>query len=94
MINALVIHEKDNVFVAIENIEKNSNINYKSLDGKSMSLVAKTDIPIYHKIALRDVKKDDFLIKYGEHIGVASTNILMGEHVHEHNIESKRECLI
>jgi len=93
MVNALVIHEKDNVFVAIENIKECCNINYKSLDGKSMSLVAKTDIPIYHKIALRDVKKDDYLIKYGEHIGVASTNILMGEHVHEHNIESKRECL-
>ena len=37
------------------------------------------DIPIGHKYALSDVKKGDFIIKYGEIIGRATTDIKKGD---------------
>ena len=40
-----------------------------------------------------DIKKGDMVSKYGQHIGMAACDIKMGEHVHTHNIESKREDL-
>lgn len=94
MVNALIISEKDNVVIAIENIKKGGSIHYKSSDGKLHSFEVLDDIPIYHKVALKDLNKGDYFIKYGEHIGLASCNIKKGVHVHEHNVESKREKLV
>ena len=39
------------------------------------------------------MEKGSEVIKYGEHIGLASKNILPGEHVHVHNVENHREKL-
>lgn len=33
------------------------------------------------------------MVKYGEHIGIASSDIKAGEHVHVHNVEGHRENL-
>lgn len=93
MINAVLISEKDNVIVAIEQIKKDDKIEYKDLKGKLKSLKSLEDIKIYHKIAIKDIKKDDPVIKYGEHIGFAITDIKIGQHVHDHNIEGRRENL-
>lgn len=92
MVNALLIDEKDDVIVAIEEIKKDSLV-YYSTKGKIQSLTAKDDITIYHKIALRDIKAGTAITKYGEHIGVASKDIIKGMHVHEHNVDSVREEL-
>ena len=48
------------------------------------------DIPFGHKVALVDMVAGQWVIKYGERIGVASTAIRAGEHVHTHNLESSR----
>ena len=37
-----------------------------------------------HKIALRDIKKGEDIIKYGYKIGHATEDIKKGEHVHTH----------
>jgi altronate dehydratase small subunit len=55
-----------------------------------LELVAVTAIPAGHKIALRDFKKGESVIKYGEVIGAASENIAKGAHVHVHNLEGLR----
>lgn len=93
MINAVIISEKDNVVVAIEPIEKGDIIEYKDLDGGLKNLKALDDIKIYHKIAKVNINKEEPVIKYGEHIGFALNDIKVGEHVHEHNIEGRREDL-
>lgn len=93
MINAVIISEKDNVVVAIEPIEKGDVIEYKDLDGGLKSIKALNDIKIYHKIAKVDINKEEPVVKYGEHIGFALSNIKVGEHVHEHNTEGRREDL-
>lgn len=56
----------------------------------TFNLKAKADIPIGHKVALRDVKKGDTIWKYGEDIGRAVANIKKGEHLHVHNVKTKR----
>ncbi len=45
-------------------------------------------IPYGHKIALSDIKKGDYVIKYGFPIGRAKVDIKKGEWVHSHNLES------
>ena len=44
-------------------------------------------IPIYHKMAVKPVAKGGRVIKYGELIGIASQDIIPGQHVHTHNVE-------
>ena len=41
-----------------------------------------------HKVALRDIKKGENVIKYGYPIGNALEDIKAGEHVHTHNIKT------
>ena len=48
------------------------------------------DIPIGHKVALKALKKGDTVIKYGEDIGKMVADIGKGEHVHVHNLKTKR----
>ena len=92
MRNAMIIDAKDNVAVAIEPITKGDNAIYVC-EGKEVSLPALEDITIYHKLATRDIAKGEPVVKYGEHIGVASSDIKAGEHVHVHNVEGHREDL-
>jgi len=55
-----------------------------------MSVTLTNDIPYGHKIALTDIPKGEAIVKYGEHIGIATTDIRAGQHVHVHNVESTR----
>ena len=48
------------------------------------------DIPLGHKIALATFKKDDAVIKYGHDIGRVVAGIKTGEHVHIHNLKTRR----
>ena len=41
-----------------------------------------------HKYALRDIKKGEDIIKYGNPIGHATEDIRAGEHVHTHNVKT------
>lgn len=93
MINSVIINDKDNVIVAIEPIKKDEVVEYKDLDGEIKSLKALDDIKIYHKIAIKNIKIEQPVIKYGEHIGFAIKEIKIGEHVHDHNTEGRREDL-
>ena len=92
MRNAMIIDAKDNVAVAIEPIAKGDNAVYVC-EGREVSLPALEDITIYHKLATRDIAKGEPVVKYGEHIGIASSDIKAGEHVHVHNVEGQRENL-
>lgn len=84
MKNAMRIDSADNVVVAIEAIGKGETVDYAEGGGFS----ALEDITIYHKVACRDIPKGEPVIKYGQHIGSAVTDIKAGQHVHVHNVES------
>ncbi|MGH8226334.1 MAG: UxaA family hydrolase [Steroidobacteraceae bacterium] len=50
---------------------------------------ARQAIPRGHKVALADISAGSVVIKYGQPIGVASTAICAGEHVHLHNLSMR-----
>lgn len=87
------IHNKeDNVGVAIDDIKAGEQAQGIYIEDRSMGPVIKAleDIPLGHKIALRDIKAGERVIKYGRVIGVATRDIKAGEHVHTHNLRSLR----
>jgi altronate hydrolase len=49
-------------------------------------LSAGEDIPAGHKFALHEIAAGESVIKLGHPIGIASTDIATGEHVHTHNL--------
>ncbi len=83
----LIINQADNVGVALENISAGSTV---SLPG-NRELIAASEIPFSHKIALRDIATGEPLIKYGETIGRAAVPIKAGEWVHTHNLITEDE---
>ncbi|GAB3672391.1 flagellar biosynthesis protein FlgA [Salinisphaera aquimarina] len=56
----------------------------------TIELQANHDIPIGHKIALDDIADEDTIIEYENDIGRAVAAITKGDHVHVHNIKTKR----
>ena len=57
-------------------------------DNVGISLAGTETIPAGHKFALREIKKGDYVVKYGEIIGRATADIQKGEWVHTHNVKS------
>jgi (2R)-sulfolactate sulfo-lyase subunit alpha len=53
-------------------------------------VAVKHDIPIGHKVALTDFKEGDTAIKYGQDVGRFVQSVKKGEHVHVHNLKTKR----
>ena len=49
-----------------------------------------TDIPIGHKLAIKPLAAKDTVIKYGVDIGRTIAPIQLGEHLHVHNVKTKR----
>ena len=59
-------------------------------EDRPMALEARQDIPIGHKVALRDLAVGDTALKYGIDMGRVVAPIRAGEHAHVHNIKTKR----
>lgn len=85
MKNTLRLNSKDNVVTCLRAVTKGSAV---EADGEAVVAVA--DIPQFHKMALVPIMKGAHCYKYGEIIGRATADILPGDHVHVHNIESTR----
>lgn len=93
MTNALIIEKIDNVAVAIETLKPGMEALFYMPDGSVETVEILENIPIYHKFSIRDIATDEPIIKYGEHIGFGGCNIKKGQHVHVHNVISRRENL-
>ena len=91
MIEFLMHEDRDTVGVAVVDIKAGAKVTGRSLHGKSKPrLKALKDIPLGHKIALVDLKPGDTVTKYGEDIGKVVASIKKGDHVHVHNLKTKR----
>jgi len=86
---ALVMHPKDNVATAIEEIQSGDSVRIPQ-GGQSYTLTATEAIPFGFKIALDEIPPGGLIIKYGETIGKASRLIPKGALVHVHNLEGTR----
>lgn len=89
----LLVHDnKDSVgVVVVEGLKAGTDmLCVVTHDDSSFNLTSKMDVPIGHKVALQDIKSGDTVIKYGQDIGKAIADIRKGEHVHTHNMKTKR----
>ena len=77
------IHSEDLVAVALCPLEKGTVCN---VDGQEVTLIE--DIAQGHKFALKDIKKDHPIIKYGYPIGIAKEDIKQGSWIHTHNMKT------
>jgi (2R)-sulfolactate sulfo-lyase subunit alpha len=59
-------------------------------EDRMVNLVARQDIPIGHKVALKDMAPGDTVLKYGIDMGKVVGLIKAGEHAHVQNIKTKR----
>ncbi len=83
----LRLHDEDNVAVALLPLA-----NGESIEG----VTVRGEIPAMHKVAVRPIAAGEPVTKYRQLIGVASSDIAPGEHVHNHNCamtDSRREAV-
>jgi len=89
----LLVHESaDNVgVVVIEGLTAGTDmLCVVTHDNSDFRLTAKADIPIGHKVALKDLSEGETVMKYGEDIGKMTGPAEMGGHVHTQNCKTKR----
>ena len=89
----IIIHdEKDNVgVVVIDSIQPVQKCNCWIMENdKSTTIQSINEIKLGHKIAMIDFKEGDTIIKYGHDIGKVVKPIKKGEHVHVHNVKTKK----
>ena len=89
----LLVHDhKDNVgVVVVEDLAPGIEmLAVVTEDDSDFRIVAREAVPIGHKIALKDLKPGDTVIKYGQDIGKAVAPIAKGGHVHTQNLKTKR----
>ena len=89
----LLVHDsEDNVgIVVVEGLEAGIEmLCVVTRDNSDFRLVARQAVPIGHKVALRDLKAGATVIKYGQDIGRIVADVCQGEHVHVHNLKTKR----
>lgn len=88
-----VVHDEgDSVgVVVVEGIKKGDELTGWVMDqDKILHMTARSDIPIGHKLAIRDLRSDETVIKYGVDVGRVVAPIATGEHLHVHNVKTKR----
>ena len=88
----LVHSPKDNVgVVVVEELKAGTKmLGVITEDDTTTGVTAKSDIPIGHKVALVALKAGDTVIKYGTDIGRMTGDAKKGEHVHVHNLRTKK----
>jgi len=87
--DAILINKKDNVATALRDINANEEVNVGENEN-IIKIAVKAKIPYGHKFAIKEIKKNGNIYKYGEIIGKATQLIQKGDYAHIHNIESQR----
>ncbi len=87
--SVLLLDARDTVAVALAPLPPGTAIEVIR-GGDTTRVPAETLIPFGHKIAVAPMAAGDPVVKYGEVIGVATTAIRPGQHVHVHNVRSDR----
>ena len=90
MVRLLIMNPKDHVAVVAEALPA-GEYGVGVFNGEEVTVQALTDIPKFHKIAIKPAQKGEDVIRYGEVIGHALCDIAVGDHVHTQNIDDRRE---
>lgn len=88
---ALKVNDKDNVATIFANgVRAGDEVEIRDKKGRKEVIKIHHDVPYGHKVAVKDIKLGELIVKYGEEIGIATKNIARGDYVHVHNLDSMR----
>lgn len=92
MIHCVLHDPQDSVAVVVtENVKSGQTLTALILDeDRTIQIPCVSDIPLGHKVAMKDMAVGDTVIKYGVDIGKVVAPIKVGQHAHVHNIKTKR----
>lgn len=90
MERVIIMSLDDNVATATSDINKGDKITISQKDSENIEIEIREFIPKGYKFALRNIGKNENVVKYREVIGRATQLIETGEMVHVHNVESLR----
>jgi len=92
MIHFVVHEEGDSVgTIVVEGVKAGSTLSgWIMEEDKMVDVKTADDIPIGHKICLKPLEVGDTVIKYGVDIGKVVAPIGAGQHLHVHNVKTKR----
>jgi len=80
--NAIIrLHETDNVGIARMALSPGQILRVDSAE-----VTVRNAIPAGHKVALREIRPGEDIVRYGQPMGAAGSAIHPGEHVHTHNV--------
>ena len=77
------LHPQDDVVIARVEIPTGTLVTKENVR-------AAVTIPAGHKLAVRDIARGQPAHRYNQVIGFATRDIKAGEHVHVHNVKTKR----
>jgi altronate dehydratase small subunit len=85
----LIIDPADNVAVALKDLKEGDEC---FVDGSTHTewIRLLEDIPFGHKLAIKSMKENESVLKYGEEIGKLKTAIEKGGWIHTHNLYCER----
>jgi (2R)-sulfolactate sulfo-lyase subunit alpha len=93
MTTHFIVHDKADTVgvVVVEDVKPGQTLTGWVMEGDGTIQVKALDaVPLGHKVALKDIKSGDTVIKYGNDIGKAVADIAKGAHAHVHNVKTKR----
>ncbi len=93
MATHFIVHDKaDSVGVmVVENAQAGEDLTGWVMEtDETITLKALDAVPLGHKIALHEIQLGDTVLKYGHDVGRAVAAIGKGNHVHVHNMKTKR----
>ena len=88
-----IVHEDgDGVgVIVVEGIKAGQELTgWVMAEDRTIKVKVLNDIPIGHKVGLKEFKVGDSIMKYGTDIGKVVSPIKKGEHVHVHNLKTRR----
>jgi len=89
MEKALTLNEEDNVATAITPLRPGESVAVP-VGRERIEVKIRDPIPFGHKFAINDILNGSVVIKYGHEIGAATSKIKTGQHVHVHNVKTRR----
>lgn len=85
MVKCLVLKSNDNVGILVDSPGRAGDT-ARTFGASGGDVLVEDAIPKGHKMAVRRIRANEPIIKFGQTIGVSTKNIRPGEHVHVHNV--------
>ena len=93
MVTHFIVHDKADTVgvVVVEDVKPGEDVTGWIMEtDETITLRSQDAVPLGHKIALREIRSGETILKYGHDVGRAVADIGKGRHVHIHNMKTKR----